>query len=174
MKAQFVTDLGSFTVTLDLQRAPITAGYFKALIAGGGLNGTSFFRIVASDNAEIRTDHPIEVVQGGRRHTDTQPLDPIAHEPTSVTGLHHRQWTVSTARLDPGETFGSFFICMRNEPALDEGGGRHPDGLGFAAFGHVSEGTSTVEEIFQRRGDLETLSNEDAVQLRSCSLIGAS
>ena len=171
MKARFDTDLGVFDVVLDVQRAPVTAGYFQALIAKGALNGTSFFRIVARDNAEIRSDHPIEVVQGGLRDTDPQPLEPIIHEPTSVTGILHRQWTLSTARFAPGETYGSFFICMRNEPALDEGGLRHPDGLGFAAFGHVTAGTATVEAIFQRRGDQEMLAPDDAIRIRLCNLI---
>ncbi|MEO1043303.1 MAG: peptidylprolyl isomerase [Pseudomonadota bacterium] len=173
MKALFLTDLGSFSVTLDLQRAPITAGYFQALIERGALDGTSFYRIVAEDNAEIRAEYPIEVLQGGLRHTDVQPLEPIGHEPTSVSGILHRQWTVSTARFAPGETYGSFFICMRNEPSLDKGGMRHPDGLGFAAFGQVTEGKAVVEEIFRRRGDQETLSLNDAVRIRSCLLVEA-
>lgn len=171
MKVRFDTDLGAFDVTLDIQRAPITAGYFQKLINLRVFNGASFYRIVAPDNAEIRSDHPIEVVQGGLRDKDPQPLEPIIHEPTSVTGIRHRQWTVSTARFAPGETYGSFFICMRNEPALDQGGLRHPDGLGFAAFGHVTAGTATVEAIFQKRGDQEMLAPDDAIKIRLCNLV---
>ena len=47
---------------------------------------------------------------------------------------------------------------MRDEPALDHGGARHPDGLGFAAFGKVSEGREIVTGLFQRREADEMLS----------------
>jgi peptidyl-prolyl cis-trans isomerase A (cyclophilin A) len=39
-------------------------------------------------------------------------------------------------------------VCMRDEPALDEGGARNPDGLGFAAFGSVVEGFEHLQRLF--------------------------
>jgi hypothetical protein len=37
---------------------------------------------------------------------------------------------------------------MRDEPGLDEGGSRNPDGLGFAAFGFVAEGFEHLARFF--------------------------
>jgi peptidyl-prolyl cis-trans isomerase A (cyclophilin A) len=38
---------------------------------------------------------------------------------------------------------------MRDEPALDEGGARNPDGLGFAAFGTVVQGFEHLRRLFE-------------------------
>ena len=169
MHVLFDTDCGKFTAQLALEAAPLTAGYFRDLIAMEALNATSFYRIVAADNAEICAEHPINVVQGGLRDTDSQPLPPTPHEPTSKTGLSHKQWTLSAARFDPGQTYGSFFICMRNEPALDFGGGRHPDGLGFAAFGEIATGFDVVETIFGRRTKSEFL--DRPISIHQCTML---
>lgn len=171
MKARFETQCGSFDVRLDTSSAPVTAGYFIELIQKGAFDETSFFRIVGPDNAAFRAAHPIHVIQGGLREKDVQPVPPVSHETTEESGLSHRQWTLSAARYDPGETYGSFFICMRDEPALDFGGGRHPDGQGFAAFGEVVSGFDTVQAIFDRREKAEYL--ENPVQIHSCRMIDA-
>ena len=154
----FETSLGQFVIELNHEAAPITSAYFLAHAESRAFDGASFFRIVAEDNASLRATVPIEVIQGGLREADPQNIAPIRHEPTRETGLRHKQWTVSAARFDPGRTYGSFFICMRDEPALDHGGARHPDGLGFAAFGKVSEGREIVTGLFQRREADEMLS----------------
>ena len=154
----FETSLGQFVIELNHEAAPITSAYFLAHAESRAFDGASFFRIVAEDNASLRATVPIEVIQGGLREADPQNIAPIRHEPTRETGLRHKQWTVSAARFDPGRTYGSFFICMRDEPALDHGGARHPDGLGFAAFGQVSEGREVVTGLFQRREKDEMLS----------------
>ncbi|WP_229953490.1 peptidylprolyl isomerase [Parasphingorhabdus litoris] len=138
----------------------MTAGYFKALIEVGAFDGSSIFRIVGKDNVECRPDHPIEVVQGGLKAGDNQPVAPIAHEPTSQTGIQHIKWTVSAARFDPGETYGSFFICMADTPSLDEGGERHSDGHGFAGFGRIVSGFNVLGAIFVHREASEMLEVE--------------
>ena len=72
---------------------------------------------------------------------------PIAHEPTSATGLKHVAGTISMARLAPGTATAGFFILTTDIPGFDAGGyGGDPDG--FAAFGHVVEGMDVVNKIF--------------------------
>ena len=166
MKAIFITECGCIEIDLALDAAPITAGYFRDLISKKAFDNTTFFRIVSAENASLRAENPIEVVQGGLRETDLQPEPPIVHEPTSVTGLTHKKWTLSTARNGPGDTYGSFFICMRDEPALDFGGRRHPDGLGFAAFGSVSGGFEAVQAVFDRKEREEYLKKQ--ISISSC------
>lgn len=172
MLARFNTDCGEFDVRLALEAAPVTAGYFRELIEKGALDQTSFFRIVSEKNASLRAENPIEVIQGGLRETAPQTVKPAEHEPTSKTGLLHKKWSLSTARFGPGETYGSFFICMRDEPGLDHGGSRHPDGLGFAAFGEVVNGFEVVTAIFQKAEVEEYLQKQ--VGIGSCRLLSGS
>ena len=169
MKAKFETELGDFTIQLAMDEAPITAAYFRDIIKSGAFVGSSIFRIVGGDNAAIRADNPIEVVQGGLKDTDDQPVDPVCHEQTSETGHSQKQWSVSAARFGPGETYGSYFICMRDEPALDFGGKRHPDGQGFAVFGKVISGFEVVQAIFEKRESEEFL--KSPLPIRTCSLV---
>lgn len=144
------TGLGDFEIEFAAEAAPITSAYFIGLIQGGGLDGASIYRIVTRDNQGIGVPWPIEVVQGGLSGTDVQARTTIRHEPTVVTGLRHERWSVSMSRYEPGEPYGSFFVCMRDEPELDHGGRRQRDGMGFAAFGRVTAGFSVLESIFRR------------------------
>ena len=51
------------------------------------------------------------------------------------------------ARNEPGSASSEFFICIGDQPELDQGGRRNPDGQGFAAFGRVIEGMDVVRKI---------------------------
>lgn len=152
-----ITPLGQFQIKLDGVRAPATVDYFKQLVGEGKLDNSSIFRIVNSQNNSYNPDCPINVVQGGLPENGRELLPYLKHESTLITGITHKKWTVSAARMGVGEAYGSFFITMRDEPALDYGGGRHPDGQGFAAFGEVIAGHAVLEEIFQRAEPKEYL-----------------
>jgi peptidyl-prolyl cis-trans isomerase A (cyclophilin A) len=54
---------------------------------------------------------------------------------------------LSMARDGPDTAQSSFSICVGEQPELDFGGKRNPDGQGFAAFGHVIEGMDVVRKI---------------------------
>lgn len=153
------TALGTITAELDTINAPKTAQYFIDLVRLKALDGTSFFRIVTADNNSHNPDVPIHVIQGGLRDDQPCPLAPIGHEPTTQTGLFHDRGALSTARFNIGETYGSFFIVLRQEEALDHGGKRHPDGQGFAVFGQVTDGLSVVDAIAARAEAEEFLSS---------------
>ena len=56
------------------------------------------------------------------------------------------------ARGAPGTATGEFFICIGDQPELDFGGRRHPDGQGFAAFGQVVQGMDVVRALHGRAG----------------------
>ena len=70
-------------------------------------------------------------------------------ETTKQTGLHHTNGTISMARGAPASATSSFFICINDQPSLDFGGKRNPDGQGFAAFGKVTKGMDVVKKIQQ-------------------------
>jgi peptidyl-prolyl cis-trans isomerase A (cyclophilin A) len=141
------TPLGNITVEVYPDRAPVTAANFLHYVDEGLFTGASFYRVVRLDNQpddEVR----IEVVQGGvRRLPPEQRVPPITHETTEMTGLKHRDGTLSMARSRPGTASSEFFICIGDQPELDFGGRRNPDGQGFAAFGRVVEGIEVVRRI---------------------------
>ena len=78
---------------------------------------------------------------------DEEDWAPIPLEPTSVTGLAHVDGTISMARAEPDTATSDFFLCLGDQPSLDFGGARNPDGQGFAAFGRVIIGMDVVEAI---------------------------
>lgn len=149
-RVRIETGLGAMVVEVFEERAPASAAYFLTDVRSGLFDGTSFFRIVTLDNQSAEPHRRIEVIQGGLKHETTDLPPVIPHETTAMTGLTHRKGTISLARFAPGAVYHSFFICLRDEPTLDFGGARHPDGQGFAAFGRVVEGFEVVERIFVR------------------------
>jgi peptidyl-prolyl cis-trans isomerase A (cyclophilin A) len=61
------------------------------------------------------------------------------------------------ARDGPDSATSDFFICIGDQPELDFGGKRNPDGQGFAAFGRVVEGMDVVRQIQGRPADGQSL-----------------
>jgi len=75
------------------------------------------------------------VIQGGvNPDRKTEGFPAISLERTNKTGLKHKNGTLSMARLGPDTATSDFFICIGDQPSLDFGGMRNPDGQGFAAL----------------------------------------
>ena len=143
------TPLGDVKVEVYEAEAPITSRNFLRYVDAGLYEGMSFFRTVTMEN-QLDSEVKIEVVQGGTIPRDgayPSTYRAIEHEPTEMTGLRHVDGVVSMARMEPGTATSSFFICVGNQPELDFGGRRNPDGQGFAVFGWVVEGMGVVRSI---------------------------
>ena len=151
------TAAGGFTILMKDTQAPETCRYYREIAARGDLDGGGVFRVTTPENDTLSNGWPVDIVQFGTRHGLDGKRRSIRHESTNTTGITHRRWTVSASCFAPGEVYGSFFVCMRNEPALDFGGGRRSDGLGYAAFGEVVNGYSTLENLYARAGGNEML-----------------
>lgn len=146
-RAILETSLGKIEVELFTDKAPLSAGHFIRMVREGYLNKGSFYRTVTMEN-QPRNKVKILVVQGGLmedRLVDKAPR--VAHETTEQTGLSHLRGALSFARSEPGSASTEFFITLRDEPELDFGGKRNPDGQGFAVFGRVVSGMDVVEKI---------------------------
>ena len=74
-------------------------------------------------------------------------LPPIKHEPTTVTGLHHRDGTITMARLAPGSATSDFVIMVGPASYMDADPSAPGDNLGYAAFGQVVDGMDVVKKI---------------------------
>lgn len=154
------TEEGEFLLGIDEKNAPATAANFFAYVDSGHLVDSSVYRIVTMKNQPADLEHKIEVVQWGWRASEERPeppFPPIPHEPTSKTGLSHVDGTLSMARWAPGTAGPGFFICLGDQPELNEGGGRNPDGAGFAAFGRLLGGKETIMRLFARAEDVDYL-----------------
>ncbi|MDR1724569.1 MAG: peptidylprolyl isomerase [Tannerella sp.] len=142
------TPMGNITVEIYTDKAPVTSANFLKLTDEGVYDkgGAAFYRVVRQDN-QPRNKVKIEVIQGGL--DDREVAAPIPHETTAQTGLKHLDGTISMARSEPGTASSEFFICIGDQPELDFGGQRNPDGQGFAAFGRVVGGMDIVRKIQQ-------------------------
>ena len=139
------TELGSIEVDVDTLHAPVTAANFLRYTDAGLYNGGQFHRTVKRDN-QPQNRVKIEVIQASRA-ADTKGFRAIPLERTSVTGLSHRDGAISMARDGPDSAVSDFFISIGDQPSLDFGGKRNPDGQGFAAFGRVVRGMDVVRRI---------------------------
>lgn len=145
------TAAGDIVVQLYPEKAPITAANFLRHVDAGLYDNGQVYRVVRADN-QPRSPVKIEVIQGGRGlsayDAERAPaFEPITHETTEVTGLAHVDGALSMARLGPGTATSEFFICVGDQPSLDFGGARNPDGQGFAVFGQVTRGMEVVRRI---------------------------
>ena len=128
------TQLGTFTITLYPEYAPITCENFEKLVNDGFYNGLTFHRVVEDFMA-----------QGG---------DPNGNGTASSyskikgeffqNGVHnkltHNRGVVSMARSqDPDSASSQFFICYTDDCSFLDGQ--------YAAFGKVTEGMEVVDSF---------------------------
>lgn len=141
VKVVMTTALGPITIALETERAPITAKYILRHVDEARLDGASFYRAY-----KVTPDGSIGLVQGGIRD-GAKLLPPVAHEPTTTTGLTHDEGAISLARGAPGSAQAQFFIILGNLASLDANPAAAGDNLGFAVFGRVTEGMDVVRQI---------------------------
>jgi peptidyl-prolyl cis-trans isomerase A (cyclophilin A) len=159
------TELGDIVIEVDTTRAPVTAANFLAYVDGGHYDGGTFHRTVRLDNQPESTIK-IEVIQAGVNPDKSKAgFAPIALERTSVTGLRHKDGVVSMARGAPDSANSGWFICINDQPSLDFGGMRNPDGQGFAAFGRVVSGMDVVRRIQAAPSSSNRTTNTEAQKL---------
>lgn len=140
------TALGNISLTVETKRAPLSAAGFLEYVDRHLLDGTQFYRSVHPENDSNPVK--ISVLQGGMADR-TKALPPIPHESTQQTGLRHSDGAISIARRELGTGVGGIvFICIGDQPELDFGGRRNPDGQGFAVFGRVTQGMDLVRRIW--------------------------
>ena len=155
----FETEAGQFVMEVETARAPVTAANFLKYVDAGLYDGGRFHRTVRTDpDNQPQNEIKIDVIQAGAnadRRREFEP--PIEHEPTSRTKLRHSDGTVSMARAAVGTARDQFFVCVGDQPSLDEGGKRNADGHGFAAFGRVVSGMETIRKIHSSPASGQTL-----------------
>lgn len=146
VRIEIVTELGTITADLFHKQAPITVKNIVRYIDSRRYDGMTFYRAMKLDWGT----QPNGLIQVGIRDA-TKLLPPIAHEPSSATGLKHKAGTLSLARNAPGTGRADFSILLSDQPAYDA----VPDSpdpekrAGYTAFGQVVSGTDVVLKIFE-------------------------
>lgn len=143
------TKYGKIEIELYINKAPKTASAFLSYVDSGFYENTSFYRVLNVNNQPSNAPKT-EILQGGLWRTKNEKartIPGIPHESTGTTGIKHTDGIISVARLAPGTANAEFFICIDDQPGLDEGGENVEDKLGYAAFGKVIRGMSVVRKI---------------------------
>lgn len=140
IRVDLETSEGRIVLELEKERAPITTANFLRYVDQKRFNGIGFYRTV-------KVAPGYGLIQGGVRGDPKRVLPPIAHEPTTTTGLSHVDGAISMARNAPGTASGDFFITIGNIPSMDADPKQPGDNAGFAVFGHVVEGMEIVRHI---------------------------
>ena len=129
------TNMGDIHLTLDAEKAPITAKNFTDYVEDGFFDGTIFHRVI-----------PNFMVQGGGMTEDMQqkPTKPNI-ENEAKNGLKNSKYTVAMARTAaPHSASSQFFINVADNQFLDCPG---QDGWGYCVFGEVVEGKDVVDKM---------------------------
>jgi peptidyl-prolyl cis-trans isomerase A (cyclophilin A) len=140
------TDQGEIVLELDGKHAPITTLNFLRYAVSKRFDGILFYRAM---HLPWGTP-PSGLIQAGTQGDPRRLLPPIAHEPTTVTGVHHKAGAISMARYAPGTATGDFSILVSDIDGLDANpkADSEDDRQGYAAFGHVVKGMDVVRRIF--------------------------
>lgn len=146
------TKYGEIELELYADRAPATVAAFLSYVDSGFYENTSFYRVLNVNNQPSNAPKT-EILQGGLWRTKNEKarsITGIPHESTGKTGVKHKDGVISVARLAPGTAGSEFFICIDDQPGLDEGGENVEDKLGYAAFGKVIKGMNIVRKIYMQ------------------------
>ena len=142
VRVKLETAEGPVVLELYPDKAPVTAGNFLRYVDEKRFDGATFYRASKVPNAP-----EFGLVQGGVQNDPARVLKPIAHEPTTKTGLSHTDGAISMGRTSPGTATSDFFICVGDMTYMDADPKQPGDNLGFATFGRVVEGMDTVKKI---------------------------
>ena len=130
------TSLGRIVLALDQGRAPLTTANFLKYVDTHRFDGQNFYRAMKIGEGGL--------IQGGITTDARKMLPPVAHEPTSRTGIKNVAGTIAMANAGAGTARSDFFIMTVDVPQFDATASE----TGFAAFGHVVEGMDVVKAIF--------------------------
>ena len=131
------TTLGTITLELNADKAPVTVENFLAYVRSGFYSNTIFHRVIDGFMIQGGGFEP------GMKQKPTR--TPIKSE--ADNGLSNKAYTVAMARTpDPHSASSQFFINVTNNDFLDF---RAPTAreYGYCVFGQVVDGKEVVDQI---------------------------
>ncbi|MFB9906972.1 peptidylprolyl isomerase [Allokutzneria oryzae] len=131
------TTHGEIVIELDAEKAPKSTANFLEYVNKGHYDGTIFHRVIKGF-----------MIQGGGFEpglSQKPTAAPVENEATN--GLKNNHYTVAMARTsNPHSATAQFFINTSDNDFLNHSSPT-PQGWGYAVFGKVTEGQSTVDSI---------------------------
>jgi peptidyl-prolyl cis-trans isomerase B (cyclophilin B) len=131
------TSMGTITITLFRNKAPVTVQNFLSYVQDGSYNGLIFHRVINNF-----------MIQGGGFYSNFYPLPtkpPIVNEANN--GLSNKRGTLAMARTTEVDSATSqFFINSVDNTFLDHTGDSAAL-FGYAVFGEVTGGMDVVDAI---------------------------
>lgn len=140
VRVAMTTSAGVITVEMETAKAPVTSANFLRYVDAKRFDGIDFYR-------SMKLEWGAGLIQAGIRDP-RRFYPPIAHEPTTKTGLSHTEGAISMARLAPGSATADFTISLGDMRGLDANPAATGDNLGFAVFGRVVDGMDVVKAIW--------------------------
>ena len=136
-KAAIETSLGTITLELDDEKAPVTVKNFIDYAKAGHYDGTIFHRVIDGF-----------MIQGGGfdRSMNQKPTNaPIKNE--AANGLKNNRGTIAMARtMIVDSATSQFFINLVDNDFLNFRA-PNPQGYGYCVFGKVIEGMDVADAI---------------------------
>jgi len=142
--ARFETTVGSFTVQVQREWAPIGADRFYNLVQSGYFDGARFFRVVPGFVVQFGLN-PDPKVTNAWRQTNLQD-DPVRRS--------NGRGFLTFATGGPNTRTTQLFINLADNLRLDQ--------MGFSPFGLVTEGMDVVDKINAEYGESPQQPNIEA------------
>ena len=140
-KVLMETSMGTITLELDEEKAPVTVDNFVAYSQAGHYDGTIFHRVIDGFMIQGGGFEP------GMKQKRTR--EPIENE--AANGLKNDKYTIAMARTsDPHSATAQFFINAVDNDFLNHTA-PNPQGWGYAVFGKVVAGQEVVDDIVRVR-----------------------
>ena len=131
------TTLGTVTIELDAEKAPITVQNFLQYVKDKFYDNTVFHRVI-----------PDFMIQGGGHDIRLEKKPTLAAiKNEAANGLKNVMGSIAMARTsDPNSATAQFFINVKDNTMLDFKDDS-PQGIGYCVFGRVTDGMDVVEKI---------------------------
>lgn len=133
------TNMGSITIELNEEKAPITVANFLGYVDDGFYDGTIFHRVIKG----------FMIQGGGFDEKMSQKSTKATIENEANNGLTNDRYTIAMARTSaPHSATAQFFINGNNNDFLNHTAPTG-SGWGYCVFGKVIEGMDVVDKIIQ-------------------------
>ena len=131
------TSMGTITITLNKEKAPISVRNFLNYLKEGHYDGLIFHRVISNF-----------MIQGGGMDAAMSPRKTkFAIKNEATNGLSNKRGTVAMARTNVVDSATSQFFINTVDNAFLDNRGKTPDLFGYAVFGEVTGGMEVVDAI---------------------------
>ena len=131
------TSMGTITIELFKEKAPITVRNFLGYVKDGFYDGLIFHRVIKDF-----------MVQGGGMSEALEQKKPkFAIKNEATNGLSNTRGTLAMARTSVVDSATSQFFINTVDNLFLNHKGKQPDSFGYCVFGQVVEGMEVVDKI---------------------------